>query len=93
MQIGIFRHNTFSLHVEIFIFTVYNLEICKIICYNYADDKPVDVRKVTNWLLDCIADDMISWETVTRMCLKWMSEEDVAEMLRANDVVLEEEDD
>jgi hypothetical protein len=70
-----------------------NDDISKIICYNYADDKPVDVRKVTNWLLDCIADDMISWETVTRMCLKWMSEEDVAEMLRANDVVLEEEDD
>jgi hypothetical protein len=70
-----------------------NDDVSKIICYSYADEKPADARKVTNWLLDCIADDMISWETVTRMCLKWMSEEDVAEMLRANDVILEEEDD
>lgn len=70
-----------------------NEDINKVICYHYADEEPADVRKVTNWLLDCIAEDMISWETVTRMCLKWMSEDDVAEMLRANDILFEEEDD
>ena len=68
-----------------------NEDVSKVICYYHADEKPVDVRETTNWLLDSIADGMISWETVTKMCLKWMSEDEVKEMLRANDIFFEED--
>lgn len=49
-------------------------------------------REKTNKLLELIENDMISAEDVVMMCLKWMSEDDVAEMLQANEVDIDEED-
>jgi hypothetical protein len=49
-------------------------------------------RKTTNKLLELIDDGMISARDVVTMCLKWMSEDDVADMCRANDVYFEEDD-
>ena len=49
-------------------------------------------REKTNKLLELIENDLISAEDVVMMCLKWMSEDDVAEMLQANEVDIDEED-
>ena len=49
-------------------------------------------REKTNKLLELIENDMISAEDVVMMCLKWMSEDDVADMLQANEVDIDEED-
>jgi hypothetical protein len=47
-------------------------------------------REKTNKLLELIENDMISAEDVVMMCLKWMSEDDVAEMLQANEIDVDE---
>lgn len=49
-------------------------------------------RKTTNKLLELIDEGMIPARDVVTMCLKWMSEDDVADMCRANDVYFEEDD-
>ena len=48
-------------------------------------------RQNTSYLLKCIDDGMISANTVVNMCVNWMSEADVAEMMRANDLPLFDE--
>ena len=48
-------------------------------------------REKTNKLLELIENGMISAEDVVMMCLKWMSEDDVAEMLQANEVDIDED--
>ena len=55
----------------------------------------VDVRKATNKLLEMVKEQLIDPEEVVLMCLKWMSEDDVAEMCEANDVfwMFEDEED
>jgi len=50
----------------------------------------METRKNTNKLLELIEDDMISAKDVVTMCLKWMSEDDVEEMCKANEVFLDE---
>jgi hypothetical protein len=50
------------------------------------------VRKETNRVLEMAEDGVISWEDVARIALNWMSEDDVAEMLRANDLIFDDED-
>ena len=51
------------------------------------------VRKITNKLLDMANDGMISWQSLAEMALDYMSEDDVADMARANDILEDEEDD
>jgi hypothetical protein len=53
---------------------------------------PVDVRKNTNKLLEMVENEEIDKYTVILMCLKWMSEDDVTEMMRANELFEEVED-
>jgi hypothetical protein len=54
-------------------------------------NKMVDTRKATNRLLKLVDDGMISARDVVVMCLKWMSEDNVAEMLQANDIDIDED--
>lgn len=51
-----------------------------------------NVRKETNRVLEMAEDGVIDWEDIARIALNWMSEDDVAEMLRANDLIFDEED-
>ena len=50
------------------------------------------VRQSTNKVLELASEGMISWRSLAEMALEWMSEEDVAEMCKANDLICEEED-
>ena len=51
----------------------------------------METRKATNKLLELIDDGIISEEDVVIMCLKWMSEDDVADMCQANEIFLDED--
>ena len=50
------------------------------------------MRKCTTALLEMIDDGVISAEIVAEMCLAYMSEDDVEDMMRANDLLLDEDD-
>ena len=50
------------------------------------------MRTQTTRLLDMMADGVISAQAVAEMALAYMSEDDVADMMRSNDI-LEDEDD
>ena len=50
-------------------------------------------REATNQLLEMIDEGFIDPKDVVMMCLKWMSEDDVSEMCRANEIFLEDEED
>ena len=49
-------------------------------------------RKYTNKLMDMMESGMISAEAVAEMCLAYMSEDDVEDMMRGNDIVDEDEE-
>lgn len=49
-------------------------------------------RKATNRLIDLADAGMLPWRDVAIMALKWMSEDDVADMMRVNDLIEEEDD-
>lgn len=49
------------------------------------------MRTQTNKLIDMMDEGLISAEAVAEMCLAYMSEDDVADMMRANDI-LDEDD-
>ena len=51
------------------------------------------MRTQTTKLLEMMDDGLISAEAVAEMCLAYMSEDDVADMMRANDILDEDEDD
>lgn len=51
------------------------------------------MRTQTNKLIAMMDEGLISAEAVAEMALAWMSEDDVAEMMRANDILLEEDED
>jgi hypothetical protein len=53
------------------------------------------MRKQTNKLIDMMDEGLISAAVVAEMCLAYMSEDDVADMMLANDIIEEddEEDD
>ena len=53
--------------------------------------KGADMRKQTNKLIDMMDQGLINADTVAEMCLAYMSEDDVAGMMLANDI-LEDED-
>ena len=49
------------------------------------------VRKATNKVIELAEEGLISWAELAIMALKWMSEDDVAAMLNANEVYIDEE--
>ena len=53
---------------------------------------PVDVRKNTNRLLEMVENEEIDKYTVILMCVKYMSEDDVTNMMRLNELLEDEED-
>ena len=50
------------------------------------------VRNTTNKVLSLADEGLISYRTLAEMALKWMSEDDVAEMAKANELILNDED-
>ena len=51
------------------------------------------MREMTSKLLAMMDEGLISAEAVAEMALAYMSEDDVADMMRANDILLEEDED
>ena len=51
------------------------------------------MRQATNKLIDMMDEGLISAEAVAEMALAYMSEDDVADMMRANDILDEEDED
>ena len=50
-------------------------------------------RKYTNQLLEMIDDGLLDRDTVIMACLKYMSEDDVQDMMEANEFIEEQFDD
>ena len=50
------------------------------------------MRTQTTRLLDMMDEGLINADTIAEMCLAYMSEDDVADMMRANDILDEEDD-
>jgi len=50
------------------------------------------MREMTSKLIAMMDEGLISAEVVAEMALAYMSEDDVADMMRANDILLDEED-
>jgi hypothetical protein len=50
-------------------------------------------RKQTNYLLELIDSGMIDAQAVVLMALSYMSEDEVADMMRCNDVLVEDDED
>lgn len=51
-----------------------------------------NTRKITNRLLDMIEEGVLDPQIVLEACLKYMSEDDVADMAHSNELLFEEED-
>jgi hypothetical protein len=51
------------------------------------------MREMTSKLISMMDEGLISAEAVAEMALAWMSEDDVADMMRANDILMEEDED
>jgi hypothetical protein len=49
-------------------------------------------RKQTNYLLELIDSGMLSADDVVTMALKYMSEDEVADMMRCNDILVEDDE-
>ncbi len=52
----------------------------------------METRKATNKVLEMAEEGLISYRDLVIMALKWMSEDDVAAMLKANEVITEDEE-
>ena len=50
-------------------------------------------RETTNKLLEMIDEGLINTRDIVIMCLKWMSEDDVKEMCKANEIDFETTED
>jgi hypothetical protein len=50
------------------------------------------MREMTSKLIAMMDEGLISAEVVAEMALAYMSEDDLADMMRANDILLEEEE-
>lgn len=48
-------------------------------------------REATNKIIAMAEEGLISWNDLALMALKWMSEDDVASMLKANEVFVDAE--
>ena len=51
------------------------------------------MRTQTNRLIDMMDEGLISAQAVAEMALAYMSEDDVADMMRSNDILEEEDED
>jgi len=51
------------------------------------------MRTQTNKLLEMMDEGLISAQAVAEMALSYMSEDDVADMMRSNDILEDDEDD
>ena len=51
-----------------------------------------EVRQATNKVLEMAEEGLISYRDLVIMALKWMSEDDVAAMLKANEVITDDEE-
>ena len=51
------------------------------------------MREYTSKLIAMMDEGLISAEAVAEMCLAYMSEDDVADMMRANDIIEEDDED
>ena len=51
------------------------------------------MRKYTNMVLEMIDEGVMSPTAIAEMCLAYMSEDDVKDMCRANDLLPEEDED
>ena len=51
------------------------------------------MRTQTTRLLEMMDEGLINADTIAEMCLAYMSEDDVADMMRANDILDEDEED
>ena len=51
------------------------------------------MRDATNKLIEMMDEGLISAQAVAEMALSYMSEDDVADMMRANDILDEEDED
>ena len=51
------------------------------------------MREMTSKLIAMMDEGLISAEAVAEMALAYMSEDDVADMMRSNDILMEEEED
>ena len=56
-------------------------------------NNPIDVRKNTNRLLEMVENGEVDKYTVILMCVKYMSEDDVTDMMRLNELLEEDEED
>ena len=63
--------------------------------YNWMHDlMPVrETRQATNKLIEMIDEGLLDKRAVIVMALRWMSEDDVKEMCKANEINLEDEED
>ena len=51
------------------------------------------MRKATNKLIDLAEEGTLSWETIARAALNYMSEDEVADMAQYNEFIEDEEED
>ena len=50
-------------------------------------------REYTNKLLELVEDGLLDRDTVIMACVKYMSEDDVKDMMESNEFILEEDED
>ena len=50
-------------------------------------------REYTNKLLELVEDGLLDRDTVIMACIKYMSEDDVKDMMESNEFILEEDED
>lgn len=51
-----------------------------------------NVRQATNKLIELCEEGILSWESVALAALRYMSEDDVADMAHCNELIAEEEE-
>lgn len=59
----------------------------------WEDLKPVNTCETTNRILEMVDEGLLDAKAVLLMALKWMSEDEVKAMAKANELLLEEEAD
>jgi len=52
----------------------------------------MSARKVTNQVIENVENGLISWESIARSCLNYMSEYDVADMAESEGLVIEDDE-
>lgn len=52
----------------------------------------MDIRKYTNLLLERVEEGIYDKDTIIMACVKYMSEDDVKDMMQINELLFEDED-